>query len=80
MRIVGHARIPGPSLKPSADGLVAARAHQKVGFAMAAVPSTGIRQGIYRFASHEDMNRATDEALVQAICLNARSRKAFPDS
>ena len=75
MRIVGSTRIPGPALLPSARALVAARAHQQSGLALAAVPTTGIRHGIYRFASHEDMNRASDEALTLAIRLNARARK-----
>ena len=79
MRIVGHTRIPGPQLTPSAQGLVAARAHQNAGLALAAVPTTGIRHGIYRFASHEEMNRATEEALVGAICLNVRAREAVSD-
>jgi hypothetical protein len=75
MRIVGRKRIPGPDLVPSAQALVAARAHQQSGLALAAVPTTGIRQGIYRFASHEAMNRASDEASALAIRLNVRARK-----
>jgi len=55
--------------------LVAAREHQQSGLALAAVPTTGVRHGVYRFASHEEMNRATDDALTLAILLNARSRK-----
>ena len=74
MRVVGKSRIPGPQLMPSAQGLVAARAHQNAGLALAAVRTTGIRHGIYRFASHEEMNRATEEALVVAIRLNVRAR------
>ena len=75
MRIVGRKRIPGPALVPSAQALVAARAHQRSGLALAAVPTTGIRHGIYRFSSHEAMNRASDEASALAIRLNARARK-----
>ena len=75
MRIVGSTRIPCPALVPSAQALVAARTHQQSGLALAAVATTGIRHGIYRFASHEDMNRASDEALTLAIRLNARARK-----
>ena len=63
---------------PSAQGLVAARVHQNAGLALAAVRTTGIRYGIYRFASHEEMNRATEEALVGAIRLNVRAREAAP--
>ena len=76
MRVVGHNRIPGPELTPSAQGLATARVHQNAGLALAAVPTTGIRHGIYRFASHEAMNRATEEALVRAIRLNVRAREA----
>ena len=79
MRVVGHHRIPGPQLTPRAQGLGAARAHQSAGLALAAVPTTGIRHGIYRFASHEEMNCATEEALVDAIRLNARAREAVRD-
>ena len=75
MRTVGHTTIPGPALVPSAEGLVAARVHQQSGLALAAFSTTGVRHGIYRFASHEEMNRATDDALVVAIRLNARARK-----
>ena len=75
MRVVGHTRIPVPQLMPSAQGLVAAPAHQNAGLAIAAVPTTGIRHGIYRFASHEAMNRATQEALVGAIPLIVRARE-----
>ena len=78
MRVVGHTRIAGPQLIPSAQGLVAARAHQKAGLALAAVPTTGIRHGVYRFASHEDMNRATDEAVIEAIRLNVHARNKDP--
>lgn len=79
MRLVGHNRIPEPQLTPTTQGLVAARAHQATGLALAAVRTTGIRHGIYRFASHEEMNRATDEALVRAIRLNLRARDAVAE-
>ena len=75
MRVVGDTRISGPQLTPSAQGLVASRAHQNAGLALAAVPTTGIRHGIYRFVSHQEMNRATGEALVDAIRLNVRARE-----
>ena len=78
MRVVGNSRIPGPQLLPSAQGLVAARAHQNAGLALAAVRTTGIPYGVYRFASHAEMNRATEEALVEAIRLNVRARDALP--
>lgn len=46
-----------------------AAARQATGQALA---TTGIRKGIYRFASHAEMNRHTDEALARAIALNLR--------
>jgi hypothetical protein len=59
---------------PSAAALHAAAVHQRTGQALAALPTTGIRKGIYRFASHDEMNRATDEALASAIALNVARR------
>ena len=41
---------------------------------MAAVNTTGIAKGVYRFATHEQMNRHTDEALARAIAANLRQR------
>lgn len=51
-----------------------AAVHQATGLALAALPTTGIRKGIYRFASHAEMNRHTDEGLALAIALNVRRR------
>ncbi len=72
MRTVGTAKISLPSLLPSAEGLRQAAVHQATGLALMRVASTGIRKGIYRFPSHEAANRASEEALVVAIALNAR--------
>jgi len=58
--------------------LRAAAVHQETGRALAAVATTGIRKGLYRFASHTEMNRLTEEALAQAIVLNARRRAERP--
>lgn len=80
MRTVGRTTIAGPSLAPSAAGLAAARQHQDTGAALAAIASTGIRHGVYRFSSHEEMNRATDEALARVIRLNAKARGLLPAS
>lgn len=74
MRTVGRTNLASPSLTPSAAGLAAARMHQDTGRALAALHTTGIRHGVYRFSSHEEMNYASDEALARAICLNARAR------
>ncbi len=74
MRIVGHKALPLPALLPHAAGLAAARSHQLTGAALAAVASTGIRFGIYRFASHQAMNRADEDALVSVVRVNAEAQ------
>lgn len=70
MRQVGSSRLPLPSALPSAAALRAAAVHQASGAALAAISTTGIAKGIYRFKSHADMNRQTDEALARAIAAN----------
>jgi hypothetical protein len=54
--------------------LRAAAIHQATGRALAAFATTGIRKGIYRFASHAEMNRHDEEAQAYAIALNVRRR------
>jgi hypothetical protein len=76
MKRVGTRRIATPAVSPSAAALRAAAVHQASGRALAALATTGIPKGIYRFASHEEMNRATDEAMARAIALNVRRRAA----
>jgi hypothetical protein len=76
MKRLGKRRIATAATTPSAAGLRAAAVHQASGQALAAVATTGIPKGIYRFASHEEMNRATDEAMARAIALNVRRRAA----
>ena len=75
MRQVGKRRIRPISAVPSSDALRAAAIHQATGRTLAAVATTGIRKGIYRFASHAEMNRHTDEALAYAVALNVRQRR-----
>ncbi len=74
MRTIGKREIRQPSAVPSAGALREAAAHQAAGQALAAMATTGVRKGIYRFASHAEMNRHTDEALARAVALNARRR------
>jgi hypothetical protein len=78
MKRVGKRRIATPAVVPGAAALQAAAVHQACGQALAAVATTGIPEGIYRFASHEEMNRHTDEAMARAIASNARRRAAAP--
>jgi len=49
--------------------------HQRAGNALAALSTTGIVKGIYRFATHEEMNRHDDEALARAIAENLQKRQ-----
>jgi hypothetical protein len=77
MRVIGKRMISLPGLRPSAAGLQAAAIHQATGQALAALAVTGIVKGIYRFKSHEEMNRFDDEALVRAIVMNMRARGGY---
>ena len=63
---------------PSGDALRLAGIHQRTGQALAAAATTGIPKGIYRFATHDEMNRHIDEALARAIAANVRQR-SFQD-
>ncbi len=74
MRQIGNRVISQPGFAPTGANLALAAEHQRTGAALAAVSTTGIVKGVYRFKSHEEMNRATDEALVRAIAENVRMR------
>lgn len=63
-----------PSLLPTAEALRAAAIHQRTGQSLAALETTGFVKGIYRFATHEEMNRHSDEALARAIAANIQQR------
>jgi hypothetical protein len=76
MRTIGSTSPSLPSSEPTAAGLRAAARHQETGAALAAIATTGVEQGIYRFASHAEMNLHTDEALARAMALNARHRSS----
>ncbi len=75
MRQIGNRVISQPELSPSGANLALAAEHQRTGAALAAVSTTGIVKGVYRFKSHEEMNRATDEALTRAIAENVLLRR-----
>jgi hypothetical protein len=72
MRVVGNTYIALPSLLPSAAALRQAAVHQTTAMALVRVASTGVRKGVYRYATHEAANRASDEALSVAIALNMK--------
>lgn len=56
---------------PTAQALRMAAIHQRTGQSLAALRTTGIVKGIYRFASHEEMNRHDEAALARTIAANA---------
>jgi hypothetical protein len=74
MRQLGQRFINAIALVPSPDALRAAAIHQATGQALAAVITTGIRKGVYRFASHAEMNRHAEAALAHAVAINVRRR------
>jgi hypothetical protein len=72
MRMVGNTQIALPSLMPCAAGLRQAAIHQATGAALMRVASSGVRKGVYRFATHEAANRASEEATLLAMPLNQK--------
>jgi hypothetical protein len=71
---VGKRAVSLPSSEPRAEGLYAAAIHQRTGVALAAINTVGILKGVYRFASHQEMNRHSDEAQARAVAMNVRKR------
>ena len=76
MRQVGQKSLAQPARLPDAVNFQYAKAHQLTGQTLAAVSTTGIVKGIYRFTSHEEMNRHSDQALSRAIAANVRQRES----
>ncbi len=70
MRIVGNSQIALPRLMPSAAALHQAAIHQATGVALMHVATSGVRKGVYRYATHEAANRASEEALLVTIGMN----------
>lgn len=75
MRQIGQSAPAQPSLVPKDANFDLARTHQFTGQALAAVATTGILKGLYRFSSHEEMNRHSEPALSIAIAANLRWRE-----
>jgi hypothetical protein len=75
MRRVGSRTINRVSDRPRAGALRAAAAHQRTAAALAAVATTGIAKGVYRFRTHAEANRHAEEAQARAIAANLRARK-----
>lgn len=76
MKILGNRVHDSIRLKPSAEALAAAAQHLRTAAALAAVNTTGIARGVYRFRTHEEANRHADDALARAIAENLRARQA----
>ena len=74
MRQIGKRNQSLPGFNPSGDSLRLAGIHQSTGQALAALATTGIPKGVYRFATHDEMNRHSEEALARAIAANVRLR------
>ncbi len=74
MRQVGRRVLGTIALSPSGEALRAAAIHQATGQALAAVATSGIPKGVYRFFSPAEMNRHTEEAVARAVALNVRRR------
>lgn len=75
MRTIGNRTQYRVTASPSAEALKAGGEHQATALALAAVATTGVRRGIYRFATHAQANAHSDEAMVRAIVENQRARK-----
>ncbi len=63
---------------PSAEALKAGAAHQATVLALAAVPTSGMRRGIYRFATRAAADAHAAEAQARAIAQNLRARTLLP--
>ena len=70
MRIIGR-QPPTPTAVPSAAGWRDAAVHQRIGSALAAIHSTGITKGVYRFKSQQEADEQRDEALARVMAANA---------
>ena len=74
MRTVGSRVQYRVTSQPSAAALKSAAGLQEVALALAAVPTTAIRVGVYRFATHADANAHAEAAQARAIAANMRER------
>lgn len=75
MRIIGKEKQYQISETPSAEALKAGAEHQATALALAGVATTGVRRGIYRFATHEEANAHWNEATARAIVENQKARE-----
>lgn len=75
MRTVGTRRPPAISGIPTTEALLRAAAHAEAARVLAAVNTTGIAKGIYRFSTAAEASRHSEEALARAIVQNLRARE-----
>jgi len=74
VRTIGRATSALQAL-PSVRALAEAAAYQASSAALAPGASTGIRKGVYRFASQREAQSQRDEALVRVMAAVAVSRR-----
>jgi len=79
MRHIGQKTLAQPRLVPTGSNLALAQTHQRTGQALAAIWTTGVPKGIYRFATHAQLNQHSDEALAKAMSANLRQRALLRD-
>lgn len=75
MRVIGSRKQYRVTARPTGDALKAGGALQEVALALAAVPTTAIRIGVYRFATHAEANAHAEAAQARAIAANLQARK-----
>ena len=75
MRTVGTRWRSAIGRMPTAEALLRAAGHVEAARALAAVQTTGIAKGVYRFSTAEDASRHTEEALARVIVQNVRARQ-----
>lgn len=76
MKVLGSRATDRIRPEPSAQALKTAAQHLRTASALAAINTTGIPYGVYRFRTHEEANRHADEALARAVAENLRARRA----
>jgi hypothetical protein len=60
---------------PSAEGLRQAARHMNTSVALAAVRSTGIAKGVYRFRTRDEADAQVLEGLARVVAANAAIRR-----
>jgi hypothetical protein len=67
--------MPRANAEPCAQGLRDAATHQATGQSLAALSSTGIRKGVYRFKTHDAADEQVQAGLAWVIARNVRLRQ-----